>query len=516
MVNFTSSFSTPFRLWAWLSLKACAMVALILYAGIGLGPDEAQYWTWSRSLDWGYYSKPPGIAWQIWMGSKAFGQTEWGVRSLSIVFAFFQAWAVYLLALRAGLRTQTAFWSGILMAFTPLGLLGSLFAVTDGGFILCWTGACIVVISALQQKRPPNPFFVGGWVLAGALFKWPIYLFWLFYLCCRHWYFREQKIVKMVQGVLFSLLGLLPSAGWNATHEWATFRHVSATLQGGSVHQAGGNLGAFLGSQAALISPILFILLLMSLWQWFRQRKQLSAPLFICGFITAAILGGMGVVSAFQKVQGNWILFVYPTGLVLLGWYAFEQLPKCIRWVKIGLGFSVILTMAVLFLPALYTNSELAPYAMGYRLNPLKHTMGWMNLQAALTKEGYRDDTHFLVSDKYQTTSILSFYGAGQKRAYFLDLHGTRKNQFSYWPSLQEEQQGKTGFFVWAENIPYLEREWEVKRDFYQTELQRYFEEVHFLGLVPLVYEGSRVAKAAAIYRCEGCKDVPVIGSMLY
>ena len=31
-----------------------------------LYPDEAQYWLWSRTLAFGYYSKPPLIAWSIW------------------------------------------------------------------------------------------------------------------------------------------------------------------------------------------------------------------------------------------------------------------------------------------------------------------------------------------------------------------------------------------------------------------------------------------------------------------
>src|ERR1700730_16314224 len=100
-----------------LTFKAFVMVGLILYAGIGLGPDEAQYWTWSQALDWGYYSKPPGVAWQIWLGTTLFGQTEWGVRSFSVFLAIFQALGVYFLALRAGLFRQTAFWCGLCMAF---------------------------------------------------------------------------------------------------------------------------------------------------------------------------------------------------------------------------------------------------------------------------------------------------------------------------------------------------------------------------------------------------------------
>src|ERR1700730_5071179 len=116
-----------------LTFKAFVMVGLILYAGIGLGPDEAQYWTWSQALDWGYYSKPPAIAWEIWLGTRLFGNTELGVRIGAVFLSFATSIAVYLLAKACSLKSETAFWAGIAMAFSPLGIMGSFLAITDGG-----------------------------------------------------------------------------------------------------------------------------------------------------------------------------------------------------------------------------------------------------------------------------------------------------------------------------------------------------------------------------------------------
>ena len=42
--------------------------------------DEAQYWDWSRHLAWGYYSKPPMVAWVIYVTSAFFGKTALGLR----------------------------------------------------------------------------------------------------------------------------------------------------------------------------------------------------------------------------------------------------------------------------------------------------------------------------------------------------------------------------------------------------------------------------------------------------
>ena len=48
-------------------------IAAIHFAKIDLVLDEAQYWTWSRELAFGYFSKPPMIAWVIRGSTKICG-----------------------------------------------------------------------------------------------------------------------------------------------------------------------------------------------------------------------------------------------------------------------------------------------------------------------------------------------------------------------------------------------------------------------------------------------------------
>ena len=64
---------------------ALTIVRLVtLFASpLELYPDEAQYWLWSRTLDFGYYSKPPLIAWIIAASTTVFGDGEWAIRLFS-------------------------------------------------------------------------------------------------------------------------------------------------------------------------------------------------------------------------------------------------------------------------------------------------------------------------------------------------------------------------------------------------------------------------------------------------
>lgn len=477
-----------------LLLKSGVMVWFINTHEIGLGPDEAQYWTWSQALDWGYYSKPPGIAWQIWLGTKLFGNTELGVRFMSVVFGFLLSLSVYFLALACQASQRTAFWAGVISAFIPLGWLSSFLAITDVGLALFWTLSATVIACSLAHKQPPNYFLLGVVIAVGALFKWPIYLFWPVVLI--FWFkFPSLRSIYIIPGLIISLLGLIPSVIWNMQHEWATFRHVSATV---SPSNPEGNVLSFLGMQIALLSPIFFGLLLAAAIYFFRQT--LPPALFFCGASSLIILLSYTGLSLFQKIQGNWSAYVYPTAIVFISWYAIEKLRFGLLWIYLGLALSILLTVATFALPTIQARGL---FPLPYRLNLFKHNVGWVQLENTLEKAGYNPEKDFLFSDKYQNSSILSFYGPQQKRAYFLNLNYTRKNQFSFWPGMAEEQNGQDGYFLVVENSPHLEKQLS-QTTCYEKLLQPYFKKVTFLGAMPLFEQNGVMAKGALIYKCEG------------
>lgn len=481
------------KLIPFLGLKAFFAILIIFSGIIGLGPDEAQYWTWSQQLDWGYYSKPPGIAWQIWLGTQVFGNTELGVRLMAVVINFLIPLAIYYLARSCRLKDETAFWAAICFAFSPLGILGSLLATTDGGLVLFWTLSCIVITKSLSRGSAPNYPLLGLAIAGGALFKWPIYILWIFVLLAMI-PFSHLRTRSFFLGVAVSLLGLLPSIIWNAQHDWATFQHVFSTMKGGHAHTASsGNFWDFIGAQAALVSPVLFILLLMAIVAMLRQVTFMWPSVLFCGSVTTLLLTVYSLLALKQKMQGNWVVFAYPTGMVLLAWYALEQAQWGKKWLKGGVIFSVVLSMIALSLPF----SGLLPF----KANPFKHNLGWVEMEEALAEIGYEPENAFVFGDKYQMSSLLSFYSPEQKRAYFLNLQGARKNQFSYWPSMADEQMGKVGYYVLAENTPQLEQ---LDAEEYRQMLEPYFSEVEVLGLKPLIKQNGRTVKGLLVIKCLG------------
>ena len=95
-----------------------ARVGVLMASNIGFHGDEAQYWSWSQDLAWGYYTKPPMIAWLIRAATVVCGDAEWCARAGSPLL---HAGTSLFCALIAGrlFDSRTGFWAGLLFLTLP-------------------------------------------------------------------------------------------------------------------------------------------------------------------------------------------------------------------------------------------------------------------------------------------------------------------------------------------------------------------------------------------------------------
>ncbi len=77
--------------------------------------DEAYYWMWSKNLAGGYYDHPPMVAYVIRAGTMIAGDTELGVRLVSILLALPMSYAIY--------RSAAILFGGVRVAATSAILL---------------------------------------------------------------------------------------------------------------------------------------------------------------------------------------------------------------------------------------------------------------------------------------------------------------------------------------------------------------------------------------------------------
>src|SRR3954464_15493551 len=177
-------------------LTVLALVALRLVAAAWtpLTFDEAYYWMWSKHLAGGYYDHPPMVAFVIRAGTMIAGDTEFGVRLISILLALPMSWAVYRTAgiLFDGRRVAAA--AAILLNITLMAAVGTLIVTPDAPLLVASSFVLFALAKVLQTGR-------GAWWLAvgaatgcallskyTALFFGPAILVWLIVVPkLRHW-----------------------------------------------------------------------------------------------------------------------------------------------------------------------------------------------------------------------------------------------------------------------------------------------------------------------------------------
>ena len=115
--------------------------------------DEAQYWVWSRHLDFGYFTKPPLIAWLIWATTLA-NNAEPFVR-LSSPLLHGAAGLFLFCAARRLYDARVGLASLLLYALMPAVQLGAFVMSTDTPLVACLAGA-LWAYAAMQSGLETN------------------------------------------------------------------------------------------------------------------------------------------------------------------------------------------------------------------------------------------------------------------------------------------------------------------------------------------------------------------------
>ena len=137
-------------------------LAYLASGTIELSNDEAYQWLWSKHLALSYYSKPPGIAFIQFAGTSLWGDTQFGVRFFSPVFAAMLSIVMLRFMAREVPVRGRAFLLLLIITSAPLMSVGSILMTIDPPLVLCWTLAMLAGWRAVQPDGTTRQ-----WLLAG-------------------------------------------------------------------------------------------------------------------------------------------------------------------------------------------------------------------------------------------------------------------------------------------------------------------------------------------------------------
>ncbi|WP_181703000.1 ArnT family glycosyltransferase [Chthonobacter albigriseus] len=365
--------------------------------------DEAQYWTWSQALDWGYYSKPPLIALVIAATTALFGNEEWAVRLASPVLH--GCTALVLLSLGTALYgRRVGAWSAVVYATMPAVAFSSTLISTDVPLLLCWAIGLLAAVRLLEGNGWRAALALGAAVAVGINAKYPMALLpglVLVFVLLTPEFRPRLRSARLWTGLLSGLVGLLPNAIWNARNGWVTLMHTrdNANWQGSLFHPD--EMLEFAGAQFGVFGPILLVVLLLAgLGVWRTGRRNADRFLLWTSLPILALFTLQGLLS---RANANWGATAYPAATVLVT--AVLLAPGRHRLFRASLALHGLVAIAMLLAPLAARTLHLPNGRLVF-----ERIVGWRELADAVATTARERGTPTLILDRRSDTAALLYY----------------------------------------------------------------------------------------------------------
>jgi Dolichyl-phosphate-mannose-protein mannosyltransferase len=396
-------------------LTVLALVALRLVAAAWtpITFDEAYYWMWSKHLAGGFYDHPPMVALVIRAGTLIAGDTELGVRLVSILLALPMSFAVYRTSAILFGGQRVAATATILLNVTLMAAVGTLIVTPDAPLLVASSFVLFFLAKVLETGR-------GAWWLAAgaaigcalvskytALFFGAAILIWLAIVPKqRRWLLSPWPYLGAV--VAFAIFA--PVILWNADHQWVSFlKQISGRARIEDFRPT--YIGELIPTQIAFATPFIFILGAMGLHALARSKAGALPARVLINVMFWTITVYFVWHSLHARVEANWFAPVYPAFAIaaavaahLVRWESrWQPLSNfCLRWAA---------PVGILMFAALIVQANTG-WLSGYRRDATVRSVGvgWRELAQGIDVVRKRTGATCVLAPDYGTTSWLAFY----------------------------------------------------------------------------------------------------------
>ncbi|MEL6266928.1 MAG: glycosyltransferase family 39 protein [Pseudomonadota bacterium] len=324
------------------TIAAAVLVLAVLALRLGINAlelvpvhfDEAQYWAYGQELDWGYFSKPPGVAAVIRIATDLGGDTLFALRFSSALAHAAIAAMLFLLGRRL-FDAATGFWAATAYTAAPGVSVSAMIMSTDPVMMVAWAGAMLAWVAATEHGRARGWWVY--WALMGVLIglgthaKYTMLVmpaaalaYGLFSARGRDW--RGTGIAAAA-----ALIVIAPNLIWNAANSFATAVHVAEDADPGHGYFNPGKFAEFAGAQLGVIGPVVFLAILAAFW---RRRDWIGDwRMRVLAWQTGLLLFAILALAFLTRAQPNWAAPAYVAGsLFAVAWLRQAALGWTLRW----------------------------------------------------------------------------------------------------------------------------------------------------------------------------------------
>lgn len=345
--------------WAFsfiLLLTALRILALAI-SPTDLFVDEAQYWFWGQNLDFGYYSKPPLIAWLIRLVTELANSSEafW----VRLPAPLLHGLTAVLLGVFAARRFDfvAGAWVSAGYVSLPIVAVGSFMISTDTVLAPCYVLALIFYDQA-NRSGSLRAAAMAGAVLGAAFMAKYAALYFIICLPLVYLFCGDQRLRWAQYGAFLSLFlaVIAPNIAWNFANELTTLSHTAENVQWVKPEAETGfslvNMAEFLLLQAVVIGPLAFAVIGAQALGYKRSKQAKNLLL-----MSLPIVLLITVQAGLSRAYANWAFpFVFAgITLAMLAMGPRLKIASLILNTAIGL----IVTGAVMFADSASVNGRL-------------------------------------------------------------------------------------------------------------------------------------------------------------
>lgn len=391
-----------------LGMALLLRISALLVTPLELYADEAQYWRWADNLDWGYYSKPPIIAWVIHVTTALLGDAPWAIRIAAPLLHAAAAWMLFLTG-RAMANERAGFFAALLYTLMPGVILSSAVMSTDGVLMAFWCAA-LYLFWQMRSGRGGLLYaaLLGGVIAGGILSKYAMLYFLIGMALAALTDPASRRVVLSPAGALIAGVAaalVAPHFAWNAANSFATVGHTvdNANLGGDLFNPE--NAVSWFGDQMGLFGPVSFLALVWGLFAFRKPEDEAAsrARWLLCFILPVLIfILAQAIIS---RSHANWTATAYPAAALLVAIW-FSRGTGRVLLASLGLN----LALAAVFMAGTAFLSPAATQALGVD-NAMKRTRGWEASAAAVFAKAERLGATAVLVDERESWHGLDYYG---------------------------------------------------------------------------------------------------------
>ena len=457
---------------AFLFVLTAARLAILAATPLNLGPDEAQYWSWSLTPAFGYFSKPPLIAWIIGASTSICGDSEACIR---VSAPFFHAGTAFLLFLagRALYDARVGLWAALTYALMPGTSFSSLLITTDVPLLFFWALALWAFAELKRSRDPKWALLLGVAIGFGLLAKYAMLYFVLGLGIALLPSKDGRALIASRASVITGLTALAvfaPNIVWNALHHFATVGHTASNANWGAatLFNFTGALN-FIGAQLGIAGPIAGLIFIWGLIKAWRDPKYDRADTLLLA-LTLPIFAVVTAQAFIARANANWAAPAFVALTILICAWAMRRSHT--RW----LAANTCLNAALFALLAGLAVSPTFVAAIGQE-NSVKRLRGWSEAGHSIETLAASAPFNAIVSDDREDMASFFYYTRARKQPLRMWPREKAGNEYEAAHSLRAEESAYvlfvtrrsdasdvTNAFASAERIATLETQLDSKR----------------------------------------------------